>query len=99
MESVVIRMISITKEELDIEETLKKKIKNTLSFLGIKASVKKGNIISISKTNLAYIEPHKLTIDNTTYLFFNDSDYVFINTLENKIRFSNLNDYIKSHKN
>ena len=92
-------MISITKEELDIEETLKKKIKNTLSFLGIKAKVKKGNIISISKTNLAYIEPHKLTIDNTTYLFFNDSDYVFINTLENKIYFSNLSDYIKSHKN
>jgi len=92
-------MISITKEELDIEETLKKKIKNTLSFLGIKGKVKKGNIISINKTNLAYIEPHKLTIGNTTYLFFNDSDYVFINTLENKIHISTLNDYIKSHKN
>lgn len=94
----MIRMISITKEELDIEETLKKKIKNTLSFLGIKASIKKGNIISINKTNLAYIEPHKLTINNTTYLFFNDSDYVFINTLENKIHFSDLNNYIKTHK-
>lgn len=92
-------MISITKEELDIEETLKKKIKNTLSFLGIKVKVKKGNIISINKTNLAYVEPHKLIIDDTTYLFFNDSDYVFINTLENKIHFSNLNDYVKSHKN
>ena len=91
-------MISITKEELDIEETLKKKIKNTLSFLGIKAKVKKGNIISINKTNLAYVEPHKLIIDNITYLFFNECNDVYINTLEQSIPFNKLETFIKENE-
>ena len=54
--------MQIIKEKLDIEETLHKRIKNTLMFLNIKCKVKKGNIISIPKTNLAYVEPLKLTI-------------------------------------
>ena len=58
----------LIKEKLVIEETLHKGIKNTLMFLNIKEKVKKGNIISISNINLAYIEPHKLTINGIVYL-------------------------------
>lgn len=29
-------------------------------FLNIKAKLERGNIINISKTNIAYIEPHKM---------------------------------------
>lgn len=92
-------MVSITKEDIEIDETLKKKIKNTLSFLGIKAKVQKGSIRSISNTNIAYVEPHKLEINKITYLFFNNSECVYVNTLENEIHFNELQNYIKTHKN
>lgn len=90
--------MQIIKEELEIEETLHKRIKNVLKFLNIKAKVIKGNIISISKTNLAYIEPHKLVINNITYLFFNECENVYINTLEKYIPFKKIENHIKSHK-
>ena len=46
-----------------IDEVLEKRIKNTPRFLNIKSKIIKGNIIHIPKTNLAYIEPHKIIIN------------------------------------
>ena len=88
----------LIKEKLDIEESLENKIKNMLKFLNIKEKIQKGNIISIPKTNLAYIKPHKLVIKDVTYLFFNECEYVYINTLEQSIPFNELENYIKLHK-
>ena len=88
----------LIKERLDIEESLEKRIKNTLKFLNIKSKIIKGNIISIKNTNLAYIEPHKLKIGNTTYLFFNDCENVYINNLENYISLKNLQNHIKTYR-
>ena len=85
----------LIKERLDIEESLEKRIKTTLKFLNIKSKIIKGNIISIKNTNLAYIEPHKLVIGNTTYLFFNECDNVYIDNLENYISLKDLQDHIK----
>ena len=62
----------LIKEKLEIEETLKKKVKNILMFLNLKGKLEKGNIINIPKTNIAYIEPHKLVVNDITYLFFNE---------------------------
>lgn len=89
----------IIKEKLDIDDVLEKRIKNILKFLNIKSKIIKGNIIRISKTNIAYIEPHKLVINNITYLFFNECENVYINTLEKFIPFSELENHIKLHKN
>lgn len=91
--------MSLTKEVLEIEETLENKVNSILAFLGIKAKIIKGNIISIDNTNLAYIEPHKLKINDITYLFFNECNVVFINTLEESISITKLENYIKTHKN
>ena len=91
--------MQIIKEKLEIEDTIKKKIKNILMFLNIRAKLERGNIINIPKTNIAYIEPHKLVINNITYLFFNECDNVYINTLEESITFNELQNYIKLHKN
>lgn len=91
--------MQIIKKKLDIEETLNKKIKNMLMFLNIKEKIQKGSIINIPKTNLAYIEPHKLVINDITYLFFNECENVYINTLEEFIPFNELENYIKTHKN
>ena len=89
-------MINITKENIEIEDSLNNRIKSITKFLGVKSKLINGKLISIDKTNLAYIEPHKLEVNNITYLFFNDSNLVYINTLENSIDISALKDYIKS---
>lgn len=70
-----------------------------LIFLNIKEKIQKGSIINIPKTNIAYIEPHKLVINDITYLFFNECENVYINTLEEFIPFNELENYIKTHKN
>ena len=91
--------MQIIKEKLDIDETLNKRINNLLKFLNIKSKLINGNIIHIPKTNIAYIEPHKLEINKITYLFFNECENVYINTLERFIPFNELEIYIKKHKN
>ena len=91
--------MQIIKEKLEIDDVLEQRIKNTLKFLNIKSKIIKGNIIHISKTNIAYIEPHKLEINNITYLFFNECENVYVNTLEEFIPFNDLGTYIKKHKN
>lgn len=88
----------LIKERIDIEESLEKRIKNTLKFLNIKSKIIKGNIINIPKTNLAYIEPHKLIINDITYLFFNECNNIYINTLEQSIPFNEFETHIKANK-
>ena len=90
--------MQIIKEKLEIDEVLEKRIKNTLRFLNIKSKIIKGNIIHIPKTNIVYIEPHKLVINNITYLFFNECNDIYINTLENSIPFNDLEAHIKANK-
>lgn len=90
--------MQIIKEKLDIDETLNKRINNLLKFLNIKSKLINGNIINISKTNLAYIEPHKLIINGTTYLFFNNCKKVYINNLEHSILLNELEKHIREIK-
>ena len=90
--------MQIIKEKLEIDETLNKRINNLLKFLNIKSKLTNGNIINISKTNLAYIEPHKLIINGTTYLFFNNCKKVYINNLEHSILLNELEKYIREIK-
>lgn len=90
--------MQIIKEKLDINEILEKRRKNILKFLNIKSKIIKGNIIHIPKTNIAYIEPHKLVINNITYLFFNEYNDIYINTLVNSIPFNDLEAHIKANK-
>ncbi|MDD4795315.1 MAG: hypothetical protein PHG03_01995 [Bacilli bacterium] len=52
------------------------KINNLCRFLNIENKIINGNILNIEKTNIAYIEPYKLKINNNEYLFFNGSDEV-----------------------
>ncbi len=82
--------MQIIKEKLDIDDELEKRIKNILKFLNIKSKIIKGKIIHIPKTNIAYIEPHRLEINEITYLFFNKCENVYINTLEMFIPFNEL---------
>ena len=54
--------MQIIKEKLEIDEALERKINNILKFNNVTGAIETGNIISLTNTNLAYIEPHKFEI-------------------------------------
>ena len=56
-----------------------------------------GNIVNFKTTNIAYVKPHILKVKDNDYLIFENSDYVFINGYKDKIKFTNLCDYIKEN--
>lgn len=87
--------MQIVKEKLKIDEVLEKKINNLLKFNGIKAKLETGSIISLTSTNIAYIEPHTIEIKGITYLFFNECDNVYINDLSRSIPLKELEKFIK----
>ena len=89
-------MVNIIKEEITLDESLKKKLKFICDFAKVKPIIINGSIRKIDKTNLTYIEPHRIIINNTTFLAFNYSNEIFIENLYNKIKFSELENYLKS---
>lgn len=89
-------MVNIIKQEIDIEESLKKKIEFVCEFCKTTPTFIKGNVRKIEKTNLTYLEPHRILINNITFLAFNYSNDIFIENLSNKIKISELESYLKS---
>ena len=88
-------MVKIIKEDLDIEEALKKKLEFICSFCNTTCEIKKGSIRTIERTNLSYVEPHKIIIKGITFLAFNYSNEIYIKNLSQKIKLSELEDYLK----
>ena len=91
-------MVNIIKEEISLEESLRKKIEFICDFTNNKPIIINGSIRKIDKTNLTYIEPHRIIINNTTFLAFNYSNEIFIENLSNKIKLSELEQYIKTSR-
>ena len=87
--------MQIVKEKSEIDKALEKKINNLLKFNNIKAKIETGSIISLTNTNIAYIEPHKLEINGNIYLFFNKCEDVYINDLNRFIPLKQLEYFIK----
>ena len=50
----------------------------------------------LEKTNLTYIEPHRVVIKNIILLVFNYSNDVYISNLTRKIKLSELEEYLKN---
>ena len=88
-------MVNIIKEEITLEESLKKKLEFICEFAKVKPTIINGNVRKIDKTNLNYIEPHRVIIKGITFLVFNYSNEIFIENLSNKIKLSDLEDYLK----
>ena len=89
-------MITIIKTELDIDESLKTKLSYICEFANTTPTFIKGNIRKLDKTNLNYIEPHRIIIKGINLLFFNYSNEIYIENLATKIKISELQNYIKS---
>ena len=84
-------MINIIKQEIPIDESLKKKLEFICDFCNTTPTFINGSIRKIDKSNLAYVEPHKVIINNIMFLVFNYSNEIFIENLSNKIKLSELN--------
>ncbi len=89
-------MITIIKQEFDIDESLKTKLSYICEFVNTTPTFIKGNIRKLDKTNLTYIEPHRIIIKGINFLFFNYSNEIYIENLSTKIKTSELQNYIKS---
>ena len=89
-------MINIIKQEIEIDETLKRRLEIICDFCNIKPEIINGSIRKVDKTNLSYIEPHRIIIKNNTFLVFNYSNEVYINNLSKKIKLNELENYIKT---
>ena len=90
-------MVNIIKEELSFEESLKKKIEFICDFCNTTPKFINGSIRKIDKTNLTYIEPHRIIINNKLYLAFNYSNEIYVHNLGKKIKLSELEQYIKEN--
>ena len=64
-------MLNIIKEELDLSPDLKKKIDWAKNYTSTSITLEKGHLIRLEPSNLAYVDPHKVKINNYTFLFFN----------------------------
>lgn len=88
-------MVNIIKEEIEIEESLESRLRVICDFCNTTPTIINGSIRRIDKTNLTYIEPHRIYIKNNLYLAFNYSSDIYVNNLGKKIKLSELEDYIK----
>ena len=89
-------MINIIKKEIDVEESLRKRLEFICEFCNTTPEIINGSIRKVDKTNLSYIEPHKIIIKNNVFLAFNYSNEIYINNLSRKIKINELENYIKS---
>ena len=87
--------MKIIKQEIQFEESLKQRLEFICEFSKVNPIFVNGSIRKLEKTNLTYIEPHRVIIKNITFLVFNYSNDVYISNLTQKIKLSELEEYLK----
>ena len=90
-------MVKIIKKEVVINDSLKKKIEIICEFCNTKPTIINGNMLKIDKTNLTYLEPHRIIIKGVTFLAFNYQNDIFTENLSMKIKVSELENYLKNY--
>ena len=71
-------MISTVKREISIEKELRSKTKWACTFCNCEPKIKNGNLRMVEKTNIVYIESHRVLIKDKLYLFFNEHEYFYV---------------------
>ena len=89
-------MINIIKQEIPFEKTLKQRLEFICEFCKTTPTFINGSIRKIDKSNLNYVEPHRIIIKNITFLAFNYSTEIYIKNLSKKIQITELESYLKS---
>ena len=89
-------MVNIIKQEIEIEEALKNKIEFICSFCNTTPIIENGSLRTIERTNLAYVEPHRIIIKGITFLAFNYETSIYVEDLSKRLLIKDLEEYIKS---
>lgn len=79
-------MVNVIKQEVRMKESLRKRLEFICEFCKVKSTIINGNLRMIYKTNLTYLEPHRIIINGITFLAFNYSNEIFIENLNNTIK-------------
>ena len=88
--------MKIIKQDLEFEECLKQRLEFICEFSKVTPTFINGSLRKLDKTNISYIEPHRVIIKNITFLVFNHSNDVYISNLSKKIKLSDLETYLKN---
>ena len=91
-------MLNIVKEKLEISPDLKKRINWAIKYTSAGVSLENGSLIKLEPTNIDYVDPHKIRINNYIFLFFDWVDDFYINDLREKHKLSELETYFKIAK-
>ena len=89
-------MIKIIEQEISFDDLLKKKLEFICDFCNTTSKFINGSIRKIDKTNLTYIEPHRIIVNDITFLVFNYSNGIYVRNLNHKIQLSELENHIKN---
>ena len=92
-------MVNIIKEEIEIEESLESRLRVICDFCNTTPTIINGSIRRIDKTNLTYIEPHRIYIKNNLYLAFNYSSDMYVNNLGKKIKLYLIKEFERLKRN
>lgn len=76
--------LKIIKQELQFEECLKQRLEFICEFAKVTPTFINGSIRKLEKTNLTYIEPHRVIIKNITFLVFNYSNELPKNKIDER---------------
>jgi hypothetical protein len=89
-------MLETEEKEIIINEELKRKIEIICRFANAKPIFFNGSTVNIKGTNIAYLKPHSVVINEINYLLIDNSNDIFIENLNNKISINELEKYIKN---
>lgn len=78
-------MIKIIKEEIEIDDSLVSRLNVICNFCNTTPIIENGSIRKIEHTNLTYIEPHRIIINNKLYLAFNYSNEIYVHWIYVKL--------------
>ena len=92
-------MINIIKQEIEMEKGLKQRLEFICNFCKTTPTFINGSIRKIDKSNLQYVEPHRIIIKDITFLAFNYSNDIYIKNLSNKIKLTELENYLNNINN
>ena len=88
-------MIQMETTTTPISKELKDKIRRICEFARVSYSIEEGSIIDFKGTNIAFAKPHILKVGNNDFLIFENSNTIYINGYNKKIKFSELVSYLK----
>ena len=89
-------VLEIVRDKIPYDYEVKDRLEFICKYSNREARFFNGNVISIERTNLHYVEPHKMIIGKHLFLFFNYRKEVYYQTLQTKIDFRDLNKFIQT---